>query len=382
MRMNGWMLLIVFFLAALSGCQLPSKVTPNPADSEVLLGSRAGFDAQLLYQGDVGIWTVACVPFFDGHGCSEVVALDDKGRCVVLSAYSGRWTPWIYANDGVWLGGLAHGDVDPRRDGRELYVGSQRGNIYQIVPHRQGGADSRVIAYLPGREVHTLVAADIDVTRPGSELLAFTNPGGLFRLSPVGDGGDFSMELVKELPGRVRDAVCINANAGNARAIATVSRAGDVSLLSFNKGKPVWREIYRAAMGCGRVALSPIRDKELVVLYVTCDDGRVVRLRELPDGRFSDETIYNGPQGPRGIVAGRFHDDPSTESVAVFGYSKDVVLLTRDGTSWRSETIFTDADRGHWLCTGELDGRNATDELVLCGYGKRVVLLTRKPAVK
>ena len=83
--------------------------------------------------------------------------------------------------------------------------------------------------------------------------------------------------------------------------------------------------------------------------------------------------------GRRGIVAGRFHADPQTESIAVFGYSKKVQLLTRERGSWRVETIFEDVDKGHWLAVGELDGRNATDEIILSGYGARVVLLARPP---
>jgi len=97
------------------------------------------------------------------------------------------------------------------------------------------------------------------------------------------------------------------------------------------------------------------------------------------DDSWSSELIYAGPQGPRGIAVGRFHEDPDLESVAVFGYSARVELLTRGPAGWELETLFVDRDKGHWLTVAELDGRNGTDELVLSGYGARVVLLARPP---
>ncbi|MBL8897976.1 MAG: hypothetical protein JNM84_10135, partial [Planctomycetes bacterium] len=46
---------------------------------------------------------------------------------------------------------------------------------------------------------------------------------------------------------------------------------------------------------------------------------------------------------------------------------------------WAAETIYDDADQGHWITAAELDGRNATDELVCSGFGGRISLLARKP---
>lgn len=355
--------------------------TPNPPGGEVRLDGAGGFDAYLLNQGDAGIWTVESISFFPGHGCREVVALDDKGRCTILSNYSGKWTPWTVVHDGRWLGGIAHGDVDPRVPGAELYVGGQSGNLYQIRPHAQGGFDSRVIAYLPGREIHTLVAADLDDARAGLELFVFTSPGGWYRVEPDGEAElPFRCMIVSELPGRVRDAVVLARPGKSGSRLVTVSRAGDLSELTFDDGSPSWRKLYQTDMGLGRIAARTDLVSSLTVLYVTADDGRVIRLHEREDGGFDPEVIYNGPQGPRGIVAGRFHADPDREAVAVFGYSREVVLLTRESTAWVSQTIFADIDRGHWLATGEFDGRNATDEIILSGYGSRVVMLARPPA--
>ena len=94
-------------------------------------------------------------------------------------------------------------------------------------------------------------------------------------------------------------------------------------------------------------------------------------------GAWATETIYLGPQGARGLVAGRFDADASVETVAVYGYSARVEMLSRRGTAWKVETLFRDRDKGHWLAVAELDGRNSTDEIVASGYGARIVMLSR-----
>jgi hypothetical protein len=132
--------------------------------------------------------------------------------------------------------------------------------------------------------------------------------------------------------------------------------------------------------GVGRIAVSRGSTSLTGVLYFTREDGTIWRM-SWEEGRFgAAQRIYAGHRGPRGIAAGRFHEDPERESVAIFGYSKEVELLTRPASGsgdWDAETIFVDDDKGHWLSTVELDGRNTTDELVCCGYSGRVVLLTR-----
>jgi len=87
--------------------------------------------------------------------------------------------------------------------------------------------------------------------------------------------------------------------------------------------------------------------------------------------------IYHGPQGPRGIAAGYFDENHQVETIAIFGYSKKVELLSRRGDGWQVETLFEDRDKGHWLAAAELDGRNNTHELLATGYSGRIVLLTR-----
>lgn len=353
----------------------------DPAKTAVRLPAGPGWDAFLVMDnGDTGVWTTKAFQLFPQYGTPEIVGLDDQGRCLVLVLYSGKWTPLILGHDGRWLGGLAHGDIDPRVDGSELYTGGQKGNLYQLTFHAQGAADFRLIAYLPGREIHTILAGDLDPSHDGRELLLFTRPGGLYRVTPSGKDGTFETVHLQDLPGRVRDAVILPGEHDAAPEIVTVSRSGQLERLTMTDQGPRWTILYEDSMGLGRIALGPTGEDRPAVLYASHDDGRIMRFERTPSGEWKGETIYRGPQGPRGIAAGRFSDDPDVETVAVFGYSADVVLLSRQGAGrWSDEVIFTDRDKGHSLSITELDGRNTTPEIIGSGYGGRLFLLARPP---
>ncbi len=331
---------------------------------------------RVLDTDGVGIWTVEAMDVFPQYGGPEVVGLDDRGRCWVIVPYSGRWTAFERVHDGSWLGGLAHGELDPRVPGKELYVGSESGNIYQIRFYSDGALDARRIALLPGREVHTLLAL------PGRGLLAFTEPGGLWLLTPERPNGEWQTTLVEEFPGRIRDSRLLRLPGETGPVIATASRAGTLRLLRFEGETPRWQTLLQVKTGIGR--LDRTRVPGATILYAALDDGRILRLRHA-DGDAADtpwerETIYAGPLGARGVAAGHFSVDPTVdETVAVFGYSRDVVLLSRRGEDWSAETIWSDSDKGHWLATAELDGRNGTDELLASGYSGRITLLARPP---
>lgn len=363
-----------------------AQIDADPSQAEVpLRTASADWKGSLIHDNEgTGIWAARVVPFFPQYGTPEVIGLDDRGRCIVGISYSGKWTTRTVLEEEQWLGALAHGDVDGRIAGDELYVGGQRGNLYQVLPHMDGLMDARRIAEFPGREIHTIVAGTLDPTSEGAELLVFTRPGALFRVSPTGRDGTFEAELLGELSGRVRDAVILPAESGRPREIATVTRAGRVEILTLELGGPRWHTIHEAPMGLGRLALAPARADRGTVLYATHDDGRVIRLERSPDGGWEMETIHAGAQGPRGLAAGRFHSDPNVETVALFGYSANVELLSRDlgdGNRWTAKTIFVDKDKGHSLCAAELDGRNETDELVGTGYSGRIFLLARPATV-
>ncbi len=350
----------------------------DPKDGEVVLPAESGWNASLvLDNGKDGVWAVESFKVFDRLGCPEIVGLDDKGRCLVLTSYSGRWTPIETVRDGKWLGGIAHADVDPVVPGPELYVGGEKGNLYEVVAHPEGVLDNRLVASLPGQAINILVAADVDPSRPGIELVAFTWPDGLYVLGPSPGKARFDVLRRDPTPERVRDALILPGAPGAGPEIVTASRNGHVSLLRFTRDGPVWSRIHEEPMGMGRVALRPASAGTGTVLYSCLDDGRVLRHARDGAGAWSTETIYLGPQGARGLVAGRFDADASVETLAVYGYSGRVEMLSRRATGWKVETIFRDRDKGHWLAVAELDGRNSTDEIVASGYGARIVMLSR-----
>jgi hypothetical protein len=323
---------------------------------------------------------VASLKVFERLGCPEVVGLDDRGRCIVLTSYSGRWTPIECLSDGKWLGGLAHADLDPDVDGAELYTGGEKGNVYELVPNPNGVIDERLLVSLPGQAVNILVAGDLDASLPGPELLAFTWPDGLHVLKRTGRGGRYEVARRDPTPERVRDALVLPGAPGEVPEVVTASRNGHLSSLRLLADGVSWTTIHAEPMGMGRVAMAPRREGAPLVLYTCLDDGRVLRHERGAGGDWATETAYLGPQGARGLAAGRFHEDPAVESVAVFGYSGRVEILSRPpGGRWSVETVFRDRDKGHWLATAELDGRNGTQELLAAGYGGRIVLLSRPP---
>jgi hypothetical protein len=355
----------------------PPSALGDPAAGEVPLECAPGWEARMIFDAGAGVWAVKTYDLFEQYAVPEVVALDDFGRCNALISYSGKFTPKSTVHDGKWLAPTAQADIDPRAEGSELYVSGQSGNVYQVLAYRHGAMDSRLIAHLPGREVHTLVAGELDPDSPGEELLAFTRPGELFQLKPDLARTEFEVTSLGELSGRIRDAIVLPATGVQRPRVATVSRTGEFALLELAPAGPSWKVIHALPMGMGRIARRPAANGASLVLYTSCDDGRVLRHEELADGTWSIETIYDGPQGARGLAAGRFTESATVECVALHGYSGEVELLTGGTNGWSAETIFTDIDKGHWLETCELDGRNATDELLATGYSGRVVLLSR-----
>ena len=363
----------------------PAEQAPNtdPTKLEAPLPSESpDWHATLVLDNEgVGVWTVGAHQVFEQYASPEVIGLDDLGRCNVMVSYSGKWTPLRRVGDGKWLGSLAHGDVDPRVEGAELYVGGQLGNLYQLRPYSHGALDARLIAHFPGLELHTLVAGELDPRTSGPELLVFTRPGALYSVRVSEETGEFESTLLQQLSGRVRDALLLPARGELRGEVATVSRAGKLQLLRIGAEGPEWRTLHEGPMGQGRLALRDSMPGAPRVLYSTLDDGRVLRHEEQSSGAWRTATIYAGPQGPRGVAAGRFDPDPAVETVAVFGYSRKVQLLTRRESGWEVETLFVDLDKGHWLAAAELDGRNGTRELIGSGYGGRVFLLSRLPGV-
>ncbi len=376
-RPLGLLSAALLLAGALAAQALPQ---PDPSQQEVPLPCADDWQARLVFDAGVGVWTIASGQVRARQGCPEIIALDDRGRCTVLRSYSGKWTPEPTIEDGQWLAPIACGDLDRDQQGLELYTGGQGGRLWQIWPRPTSHFDSRVVHEWPGKEIHTLVLGDMDPGHAGSELLVFLASGEVSAVMS-GDQTKPGLELreIAQLSGRVRQAVILPALQGQAPWIATVSRTGEVTLVRLRAGTLEQRPIAREPMGLGRIVATPVADGS-VVLYLTRDDGLILRFAGRPGGDFTREIIYAGPQGPRGIATGRFYADPRRESIAIFGYSKQVELLSRlPGEPWQRELIFTDVDKGHWLTTAEVDGRNSTDELIGSGYAGRVFLLSRPP---
>jgi hypothetical protein len=352
-----------------------NSVLGNPAKGLVELdGAAQGWRASLVLDNDpVGVWRMEPLQIFPQYATPEVIGLDDNGTCWVMVSYSGKWTPQRVLADGAWLGGIAFADIDPQTTGQELYVGGKKGVLYQVRSYADGGLDGRRIASFPGLEIHTLIAGDVDPAHDGGEVLVFTRPGGLYRVIANGNG-EFTSTLIGELPGRIRDAILL----ADGKTIVTASRNGQIALLTLDGGGPQWQIIHQSDAGCGRLAIGKSKAGEMPPIYSSGDNGRIFRHTVGAKG-WNTETIYSGPLGPRGLVAGQFDPDPTVETVAIFGYSGRVEKLSnRDGV-WESTTLFADRDRGHWLSVLEIDGRNNTDEIMLSGYGARMVLLSMDP---
>lgn len=376
-------LLLIFSLSCVVPPQRGSQtedshqsVQDNPAKKFVLLdGAADGWRASLVLDNDpVGIWRMEPLQFFPQYATPEVIGLDDRGSCWIMVNYSGKWTPTRLLHDGVWLGALDHADVDPTAPGKELYVGGKRGVLYQMRSYHDGLADARRIATFDGREVHTIVAGSLREGSNEPEILVFTRPGALYRVTPQ-PGGTFATEFLGELAGRIRDARRLP----DGKTIVTAGRDGKISLLRMTAAGAQWQVIHDLDSGRGRLALGEVQASGMPLIYSTGDAGRVFRHEFIADGSWQTSTIYSGPLGPRGLIAGHFLPNHDIETVAVFGYSGRVELLQCEGDQWSASTLFEDRDRGHWLSKIEIDGRNHTDEILLSGYGARMVLLSADP---
>lgn len=362
-------------LAAAAGAQAPTTTT-----AAALPGAAAGWTAQTIHQADAGVWYAHVAKVVPDYGQNEVIAADDKGRFLVLSVYSGNWTAHSCTPDGLWLAPTRPADVDPRVLGSELYAAGRAGSIHQIVRRNQPFArfslESREIGHVGGEEFHAMLAADLLPEAPGDELLGFAITGAVYRLAPVAGGDGFSLQKVAQVPGRVRDVAVLPGAPGTAPTLLGVSRSGDLLALQLSAQGLSHRVLLHEDSGLGRITASPTVPG---VVYVTRDDGLLVRVQLGDGGVVARLPMLATAQGLRGVAAGRFFAD-GREAVACYGYGKAVQMVTRaaDGR-FLVEDLYVGAQQGHWLAVGELDGRNGTDELVATGFDGAIVLLSREP---
>jgi len=347
---------------------------PIDASAGAAPRAAAGWSATLVHESDSGIWNTGTLKCLPQYGYPEVYALDDKGRCTILVGYSGAFSANLPFQEREWLGDLEALQLERPAGEPELYTGGKRGNLYQVRAHADASFDTKLVARFPAEEIHILQGGDLDPATPGHELLVFTHPGHVYLLDRA-----LAPRQLASVEGRIRQTVLLPTEDGTAPWIAGAARSGELYLLRLADGALEMRVVTSEPCGFGRLALAPASRPGQSVLYATRDDGLVLRFEQRGEA-WQRELVYAGPQGPRGLAAGRFDADPAVETVAVFGYSARVELLSRRaGEPWRVETLLEDRDKGHWLETAELDGRNATDELLCSGYGKRVLLLAREP---
>ena len=369
-------LLRLLFAAVVAAADSPSQA-PTTVASPLPAGD--GWRAERIHTSDGGVWYAHIDKVVDAFGANEVIAGDDKGRLLVLSVYSGQWTAHSVVGDGLWLCPTRSVDVDARVPGREIYAGGRAGSVHCITlrpqPFARVQLESVEIGHAAGEEFHAVVAGDF-VPGGNDELLAFGITGAVFWLTPVGEGHTFTMRQVATVPGRVRDVAVLPGADGAPPLLYGVSRSGDLLAMRLSAGGLQHEVVLHEDCGLGRIAAARGRPG---VLYVTRDDGVVVRVARDGDGRIGREVIFAGGQGLRGVASGRFFAD-DREAVAVYGYDRTVHLIHRDTSGpWQVATMLTTQQKGHWLAVGELDGRNGTDELVATGFDGDIVLLARPP---
>ncbi len=382
--MRCWLTGVLLSGAALVLCACAASVEPGHEPASAGDGARDGsgraqvrWTARTLWESDATVWSLLVADLLPRVAGLEVVAMDDKGRGALLETRGDDRAAWWLTMDGLWLGAAAWGDVDPTRCGNELYLAGGRGNVYQVVPLVQGGFDCRAVWFVPD-EIHALLVDDVVPHHPGPDLLACTLQGKIFHLLPGAQNDLWRGELLHQETERVRNTVAFDFVPGlPGKEILYVSRAGRLGLLGWRGRELEERIIHQAGEGLARVALGAARAGEPPPVYTAGDDGRIVRHVLGPSGAWQSRVIHECPAEARGVAAGRFTGDPGDESVAVFGYSGEVVLLVRKAGEDRfsAATIFTDSDKGHWLTAANLDPRNDTDEILICGYSGRVVFL-------
>lgn len=352
------------------------------------LPAGSGWQAARIHRSDSGVWYARVAKVIEAYGAPEVIVTDDTGRLTVLSVYSGKWTAASVTPDGQWLAPSAPADVDPRVPGPEIYCAGKAGNVHRVWiearPFAKFELRSVEIAHVAGEEFHTVLAADLRPGRAGAELLAFAISGAVYELTPqtAEDGTEhaFALRKLATLPGRVRDAVVLPETGAAPPRIVCASRSGHLLQLRCTDAALAPDVLAAEPMGLGRVAHAGSGAAGRDVLYVTRDDGVLLRFAQRPAGSWEREVIFVGREGLRGVAAGRFCKEPGRESVAVFGYGKAVQLVWREGVGpWHADTIYSGPDQGHWLTVGEFDGRNGTDELIATGFGGQVLLLRRPP---
>lgn len=364
---------------------LIASTSPTQSFTSQPLPTAAGWRAALIHEATSGIWYAHVANVVDAYGQPEVICADDQGNLKVLSVYSGTWTTHQVNCEAAWLAPSLPADVDPRIEGHELYAAGRSGAVFQVTMRTQPAArftlESREVGHVAGEEFHAVVAADL-IPGGNAELLMFGITGAVYLLVPDAHGPGFDMRKVAQLPGRVRAVAVLPAVGDGPATMLGASRSGHLLQMQLNEAGALRHQtILREDCGLGRITLGREHpDRMPGPVYVTRDDGVLLRITLGDNDALDRQIIYAGGQGLRGVAAGKFFTD-DREAVAVCGYDRRVHMISKasDAADYVVETILQDEQKGHWLTTGELDGRNSTDELIVTGFDGKVAMLSRPP---
>ncbi|HJM86058.1 MAG TPA: hypothetical protein QGH71_05585, partial [Candidatus Marinimicrobia bacterium] len=58
--------------------------------------------------------------------------------------------------------------------------------------------------------------------------------------------------------------------------------------------------------------------------------------------------------------------------VVIFGYSKNVIMISLKNGKWVAKTLWTDSDRAHSLSCGNISPSTSWKECVVGGYSTKV----------
>ncbi len=342
--------------------------------------------------------------------------------CVPTVPDEDPWLAEVVFQAPAKLGSCAVGDVDPRFEGAEIVATCVTGDIY--VVHREGekwvgesvfdppvrGEGSTIFGRigktgemiqcavgdvrpdLPGLEIVVvgMIEGSERSSGPGAAWCLYRTPDGwereLIRYDPAllhavcvvkqdvfvagfekqvylarrEEQGWAPRQIVSELPGAAKNAIPLQdgvALACNNGSIVVV-RPDDSGWKTEDAD---WRDAAR-----GRIATDGKR-------LLSADDDGVLTLIDGED----HTVLHRSSKKLRGAVLADLDPTRAGLEVATTGYDGKIVIVVREGDTWKATTVFSDPQGFHHLASGELDGEPG-DEVVACGYSGRIVMVTRR----
>jgi hypothetical protein len=327
-----------------------------------------GWRTEIAYEAGGKLGGCAVGDLVPDRPGAEIAVVAAGGEVLLVSRSAETWSGKRIATTKGEMIQCAAGDLDPALPGDELVaVGMLAGS------EEDGGAGA---AYLIAREgegfqlkllfedralIHGVCIGEMDSSRPGPEILAVGFSNEATCLSRGTDGAGWKNERAATLPGPGKNAVAFRKGAAIACA--------DGSIVYVEKRDGAWHSetILRREAGQARIGTDGMR------LVVAGDDGKL----GLVEGNAWRE-VYASPSKLRGAVLTDLDPDHPGAEAATAGYERELIVLTSEGTSWRSTVLFQDEDRFHHLTCGDVDERAKGPELVACGFSGRVIVARRE----